>query len=286
MKGSSFIVYEEGVKTGEKFYETNILRQQVRNLSYVKNLSVSEDVFYSPFELDRFDHNGAWAKQYQKIKVNFPKFVPVFLFTVYYTGIVPDLITFSKIYMEVYMEPVPKKQMIKDTSFLFSNGQPNGLSKTGRQIQYSDGSVLNNKIIRYKKRYEPFFKLPINQMTTEQVVERIRKVYGSIVRDFYHPVIFNYYGADTYYSYYEDLSGIDMRLNNIPCYAFTKTKAAESFGVIKRTQRHSNLKKDIGIYIKVNIKKDKGFYIIPDTIVKDSLIELENHTQGFFTIEY
>lgn len=121
MKGSSFIIYEEGVKTGEKSYETNILRQQVRNLSYVKNLSVSEDVFYSPFELDRFDHNGAWVKQYQKIKVNFPKFVPVFLFTVYYTGIVPDLITFSKIYMEVYMESVPEKQIVKDTSFLFSN---------------------------------------------------------------------------------------------------------------------------------------------------------------------
>ena len=139
----------------------------------------------------------------------------------------------------VYMEVVPEKQIIKNTSYLFSNGKINGYTNQNNLLEYSDGSILRNKIIRFKKRYEPYFKLPINQFTTEQVVERIRKVYGSIVRDFYHPIIFNYYGAATYYSYYDDLGGVDMKLNNIPCYAFTKTNAGEGFGVIKRTQRNN-----------------------------------------------
>ena len=279
-----FSLYENGKVVNTIHFEVKDLIQQINALPYVKVLSVSNDVMYSPLEADRFVK--LWVEEENTKNLNFPKFLPIFFLYVYYTSKLPDFKTFVQLYMKIYMELVPENLINRNLQEFYTEPYPFYL-KLGEEIKCNNGFTFINKAIRYKQEYIENLHIAINQLTMEQLVVRMSKVYGSIIRDFYNPFLFNHYGADTYYSYYADLNGVDMVLNDIPCYSYTNTKAAMKFAQDKQTKKHK-IRTDCGIRMKVNVpsftKKD-SIRVMPDNIAKNIIVKAlpEN---GFVDIIY
>jgi len=249
-------------------------------------LYLNEDFYHSPLEADKFKKN--WLYVNDKTNLNFPKFIPILFFYIYYTGEIPDPITFALTYINVYMEIVPENEIKQNLSSFYTD-EYDQYEMLGKKIEYSNGFTIINKAIRYKKEYCPKLNIAINQMTMDQVIVRAIKVFGSIVRDFYNPIIFHYYGANAYYSYYEDLHGVDMLLNDIPCYSYTNTKAAKEFAKDKTAIRHPNLRTDCGIRLKADITKlteDSGLHVIIEEIIKDVIAITKKQDIGLVDVFY
>lgn len=283
---SQFVFYENGQEIGRKIFKLDLLKQQINAIPYVKPLRVSEDFTHSPLEADRM--TGVWLYKNHKKNLRFPKFAPLLSLYIYYNDSIPDLIDFALLYIDVYMEIVPEDEIRIDLSEFYTDTYKQ-YENVGNSIEYSNGFSIINKVIRYKKEYESILNIAINQLTMEQIITRIVKAYGSIVRDFYNPFIFNYYGADAYYSYYADLNGIDMILNGVPCYSYTNTKAALKFAQDKQTIRHKELRTDCGIYMKANIdksSKDNSIHTISGDIVKSTIEISKKPDMGFVEVIY
>ena len=84
--------------------------------------------------------------------------------------------------------------------------------------------VFQNKLINF--RDSSSHNLPVNQLTTEQILRRLTKVYGSLIRDLYHPIIFNSLGAETEYNSNLDThGGIDLIVNGYVCCSYMGNKS-------------------------------------------------------------
>lgn len=258
LKKNSKILYQKKINS-----ET--IRKQLEKVEYKKNVFNSSDVTYSPFEADRLSAKSLWKKNYNNI--DFPKFISVVLISLMVTEKMPDIIDCCNIYLMAYTEVVPDGQAIDRTSYM-TDGFDDRKS-VGQKITYTDGKKITNQVRRFKKEYIGYVKgLPFNEFTTEQLCNRIYKVYGSAVRDVYTMIRLNDFGVDTYYSLLDDLHGIDGIIGGIPYYGYTKTGAGNDFRKKKLTERHPELNAELGIALQKSVQGKGGVYIVSDKVLE------------------
>ena len=154
-----------------------------------------------------------------------------------------------------------------------------------------DNQIITNALIKFKQKYfqSSVSGLPLNEFSIEHMCFRVYKVYGSIMRDIYHAVFFNTYdNISASYSYYEDLNGVDLFLNNIPIYAYTDTSSAIEFAKEKNQYRHKNLPFGIILQKTIYEKKLTGFYFVKDKTINRIVEEVkkigENSLDHFILI--
>lgn len=261
------------IKNGAVLFERTISTKDL-NLSTVEykyNSFNSADIAFSPFEADRSENFSNWNQTYNKI--NFPAFIPIPLLTWLAIGKLPDIVDFCKIYLLAYTEVVTRSKAIDWRPFYHTSQDV--YSNAKNTLTYTDGRTLNNHIIRFKEQYVQYLKgFPINQFTTEQVCNRIYKVYGSCIRDPYNMIRMREFGAKTVYDTYLDIvQGVDGIIDNIPYYGYSKTSASYDFREIKVSERHKNLNPNLGIVLEKKNNKTGGVYIMEDvafiTIMSD-----------------
>lgn len=264
--------------------DSDDIKKQLETIEYKENVFSSTDVRYSPFEADKMNNKIVWLKDYKWIR--FPYFLPIIHFSVLATGKVPDIIDFCKIYLLVYTETVPQKELINDRNQYYTK-KYSDRENICNDIQYTDGQILKNKILRFKKKYLKYVKnLPFNEFTTEQLCSRIFKLYGSCIRNFYHALRFNKFGKKTYYSMRQDMSGIGGYIDDIPYYGNIDSENAGQFWSNKVGGKNQNLE-HIGIKLKQGVSRKQGLYIISD----DRILEIvkmidEKLIDRFVEIEY
>ena len=256
------------------------LKEKLQKISYHKNIFQQKDSPFNPLEADRKENKIVWRKDYKGI--DFPKFIPIILFSLLIIGEIPSIIDFCKIYMLSYIEPVPKNELISNRLSLYDESfikHKNDRERIDQIIYYNESTLsyqIKNSLIRFKPKYLSYIhNLPINEFSTEHLCSRIYKMYGSIVRDIYNPLYFSLFNIDSYYSLYYDLSGIDLFLNNIPVYAYTDTSSGHEFRAKKISQRHPELKSNFCIILEKNIhnnissEKTNGLYLINEDVANN-----------------
>lgn len=249
-------------------------------IRYCSNIFDSNDSKFSPLEADRNKNKWLWKNSYNHI--NIPKFMSIMLFTLLLMDKLPSIIEFCMIYIYTYTEEIPIEDQTNERFKLYSKNISNDRSQLGKIIYYNQQKPgIKNKVLRFKSQFNNYIKgLPINEFTSEQLCFRIHKVYGSIMRDIYLPLIFNIKGVDAYYSWLDDMDGIDCILNNVPIFSFTDTKTAEEFRYKKVRFRHINLV-DWGINFKADLNKSlkTKTLLLPDEEAIKKILHTLNKTR-------
>ena len=261
------------IKNGKVLFEKPIATKDMNleNIEYRYNPFNSPDIAYSPFEADRSSNFVYWQQKYTKI--NFPAFIPIPLITWLALGKLPDIVDFCKIYLMAYTEVVTKDKYLDRRQFYAT--ETNVYSNVKNTLTYTDGQTLQNHLIRFKDKYVPYLKnFPINQFTTEQLCNRIYKIYGSVIRDPYNMIRMREFGAKTVYDTYLDIvQGVDGIIEDIPYYGYSQTSASYDFREIKVNERHKNLDSTKGIVLEKKNKNTGGVYVMEDiafiTIISD-----------------
>ena len=256
-------------------------------IEYSKNVFNSSDVNFSPFEADREKNWVYWKNSYRNI--DFPKLVPLPLMCWLIVGKWPDVVDLCKLYALTYTELVPDSDICVNKENLFTKDEYAELKNIGDEIQYTDGRIVRNKLIRFKQKYEVFLKdLPCNEFTTEQLFSRIYKAYGSCVRDPYMIIRSVELGASAEYDSYLDIvGGIDGIIEGIAYYGYIETDASKAFRKVKLDSRHKNLPQDKGIALEKSNEKRSGVYLIKDEDIKQILQDLKNDKiKGMQTYTY
>lgn len=279
IKNNTIYLIDNGQIVMERCLDIEDIRKQLNNTIYQKNVFKGSDAIFNPLEADREDYKFVWKNNYNRI--DFPKFLPILLFSLLELGIVPSIIDFCKIYMITYTEAIDKRYFNDNRLKLYKNVFINDRERIGLKITFSDGQEMNNKLIRFKDKYLNYVHgMPINEFTTEHICCRIYKVYGSAVRDVYNALCFKEFGIDTYYNLVDDLSGIDLFLNDIPVFSYTNTGAGQEFREKKIQERHPELNCKIGIKLEKNIYDERvgGVYLINKITIQKivNLISTDN----------
>ena len=225
------------------------------------NPFTSTDVRYSPLEADK--NSGVWKNQYARI--DFPKFMPLFMTYLLRTGNIPTAVDLAKIYLGVYMEVVPSCEEIKNRADFYNNPYADDRLNVGNTLYYVDGTPILNCVVRFKKQYANT-SYPFNEFTVEQVCSRILKSYASLIRDAITPLKFfylSYSGANVVYNLYDDIkNGIDLTYNNTFILASTCTPNAQKFDSIKMEDvkaRHNFLRVgDSALRMKMEVLNKDG----------------------------
>ena len=264
-------IIKDGKVLAEKPITTDAM--QLSDVEYVRNVFNSNDIAYSPLEADREENHKYWKKKYGKINV--PMFIPIPLVSWLALGKIPDIVDFCKIYLLAYTEPVTKSTYIQPDVVYATD--VNIYSNVGKTLTYTDGQILKNRVLRYKRRYLKYVSgLPINQFTTEQICCRIYKLYGSCIRDPYNMIRMSELGAKTVYDTYLDfVQGVDGIINNVPYYGYSKTQASYDFRDIKVNERHKDLNPDKGIVIIKKGENKNGVYLTNDFVFVKILSEIQ-----------
>lgn len=220
--------------------------QQVSNCNYFyKNIFKQEDFKYNPLEADRDENYKYWCEKNKYI--NFPKFISVLLFSLLYCGKIPSIIDFYRIYMNTYTNVLNATSPFRYI-YYSETVRPEIISgldriRVNKNIVLPDGNILINRLLGFKAEFEIEYvkNLPLNEFTTEHLCSRIYKLYGSIIRDVHMPLYFNMLGCKCHYNFLSDLNGIDLFIDNVPVYAYTRTRNGEEFRKDKKDNRHNNL---------------------------------------------
>lgn len=276
--GHVISIIENGVEIYKCELDINSIRKKLdNNNGYVENVFYHSDSIFSPFEADRDENKCFWVSEYNNI--SFPYFISVLLFSLLAVGELPTIMEFCKIYLGAYTEIIdvscsnPKRNLL----YAISNNGNKDRARVGKIFLFDNVQITNN-LLRFKNKYISYLKdFPINEFTVEHICSRIYKAYGSIIRDIFNVLYFDELGQESYYSFLEDLGGIDLMLNGIPIFAYTNTKASQEFRQKKRDERHPELSK-IGIALESTIgKKRKGkVYLIKEKTALE-IIEKVNY---------
>ena len=109
IKNNVISLIKDGLVVMQKEINITELRDKLKQTVYQKNVFKGNDAIFNPLEADRKENKFVWKKDYNKI--NFPKFIPIILFSLLVTGEIPSIIDFCKIYMLSYTEMIPKDEI-------------------------------------------------------------------------------------------------------------------------------------------------------------------------------
>lgn len=262
------------IKDGTVLTERPISTQgmNLTEVEYKNNVFCSPDIAFSPLEADREDNVKYWKQSYNKI--NFPLFIPIPLISWLALGKIPDIVDFCKIYLLAYTETVTKSTYLNPLDVYAVNS--NMYSNVGKPLIYTDGQILNNRILRFKPRYLKYVSgLPINQFTTEQICNRIYKAYGSCIRDPYNMLRMSEFGAKTVYDSYLDFEHcIDGKIGTIPYHGFSKTESAKKFRDKKVQERHKTAVAEKGIVLVQKGTSSNGVYLANDAVLMKIMTDI------------
>lgn len=236
-----------------------IIRPMLDRMSYVRNQAKTDDFKYSPLEADRKENKKYWKNDYRHI--NFPRFIGVLFAFVLANRTVPTYDEFSLTYIYTYTAKVSgKAEDLSVYKVAYPGRNTIGNIISSAQFEFEDQMIKFNKLgLRYSSG------LPKNEFTLFDILTRIYKVYGSIVRDFENAIIVWGDGVSTYYSYRNDMKGTDLLVNGKMVRAYTKNPSGIGFAKIKVDERHPNLYKKHFIMLKADVT-----YVAEDELVRTS----------------
>ena len=278
-------IIDKGVELTSKTLDLDTVERQISQSGFNSsgNIYKSKDWVYCPFEADRDDKsiNKIWGYRYSSI--DFPKFMGVVLFSLLYCGELPTFSDFHRIYSRAYTEVMRPSVSVTG-----------GRYQLGKSLSFSDGYEEVNKLLYFNKLCTEDNKyvknLPINEFTTEHLLAREHKAYPSLLRDIHKVLYFNSMQRNSYYSYLLDIGGVDLIIDDIPCYDYVKSESSDKFKKLKDTERHPNLG-NVGIRIKMASFKDNvgSITLIDDKGAEDILyyvdkIKVDNF--GIYIVEY
>lgn len=254
----------------------------------------SPAVKINPLEADR-DRGEVriWKNEFRK--VNFPFAMPVALAILLETGTIPTLVDLVKIYIGLYMEPVPEGKEVQHRPTYFCNpekwvdkdGNMIDRKTVGESIEYIDGSTLKNHLLRFRREFmdqcyvktklgnSRLLSFPYNEFTAEMIANRLKKAYASLIRDILfglqchlHEEAAGRKNRVVYNLYFDIKYGVDLIFNETYVLGSTSTKGADLFNKIKAEEeecRHENLK-DVkyAVRTKAEVSDKDGIYIIED----------------------
>lgn len=287
-------IIKDGKTVCSKRINPHDLKNQIEQITYgEENIFKNNNSPFSPLDADRKENKIVWKKNYNKI--NFPKFIPVFLLSLLLTDKIPSVIDFCYIYANAYTEPIPYDEISDNRLSLYREIFINNKNDHERldKITQIDNQSMINILIRFKDKYYKnyIYGLPINEFSLEHLAYRIYKVYGSIVRDVFNALYISTFdlSIQTSYSLNKDLNGVDLYVNEIPIYAFTKTSEGDYFSKIKKNNRHK-LKFGIRLIADLSNKKS-GIYLITDDAVNQIIDIVKNKTidkslDKFYNVEF
>lgn len=267
INGNIISIKEKGNEIYNRMLNVDSIREKLENTPYVKNIFSNVDSIYSPFEADRKENRYIWTAYYNNI--SFPSFISVLLFSLLATGEIPSIVEFCAIYLSTYTEVIDVKYSNPSRNILYTLSNVEDRVRVGKEIVFGDIKIKNN-LLRFKGKFTEYLKdFPINEFTTEHICSRIYKAYGSIVRDIFNVLYFDKLGEKSYYNFLDDLSGIDLMLNDIPIFAYTDTKASQEFRQRKRDERHPELSKTgVALESLIGEKKKGKVYLIDECTAK------------------
>ena len=289
IKNNSIKLIKKGHTVREQQIDIDYIKEQLHHIKYEKNVFNGDDAIFNPLEADRKYNKQVWKVNYNRI--NFPKFMPVLLISLLCFGEFPTIIEFLQIYKLAYTEEVNSENIIPEDKrmSLYCVDNVNDRMSVGKELTFSNGKKMINKLIKFKDKYSCFiYGLPINEFTVENLCSRVCKVYGSLVRDIYNALYISTFGVDTYYSLLDDLLGIDLFINNIPVFAYTNTFGGQEFRQKKVSERHPNLNQGIGIKLEKNIYYNKvgDLYLIGDKTIQNIIDTINNGLNKIVSIYF
>ena len=155
-------------------------------------------------------------------------------------------------FCQTYIFTYTCKTYHQDTPELYTSKGPTHYA-IGRIID-SEQFQFENQLIKFNALGLKYTSgLPKNEFTLFDLMTRIYKVFGSLIRDFENSVIIWTEGVDTYYSYRNDMSGIDLQVNDKLVRSFTSGFGGGIFAYIKVNARHPNLDSKYSIKIKADV---------------------------------
>lgn len=263
------------------------IKKDLEKMVYQKNTFRNIETKYSPFEADKHQYKDVWKNSYNRI--NFPKFMPVGLMCVLLTGEFPSLVDFTKIYMLSYIKRVVPSEGKNERFKLYKDYIKDDRTRLGMSIIFADGEQLTNRLLQFREEFKHSINnFPINEFTTEQLCNRIHKVYGSIIRDIYNALYFSKHSLNTYYSLLNDYLGIDLFINGIPVYAYTNTTGGQEFRKKKILYRHPKLNPNIGIKLEKDVYKENWnqLYLVSDQTIIEIRNKLNEGINEIITVLY
>ena len=243
---------------------SNLIKTQIEAVKYPRRIELwsVDSLAYNPIEADRensydlINGNSKWDinafYHYNgKISINIPSFNEVFWYLFCQTpDAVPSFEQFAKMYLNTHFTSSKNQKNQHNNSIMFRNGKCHIYNSVGDYITIINSNyncennntnnecVFQNKLINFRDNSS--HNLPINQLTTEQILRRLTKVYGSLIRDLYHPIIFNSLGAETEYNSNLDThGGIDLIVNGYVCCSYMGNKSSMNFANDKQRFRHN-----------------------------------------------
>ena len=250
----------------EKRIKFSTDRMKLDDIVYDKNVFSSSDTKLSPIEADR--HRERWDRYYT---CDFMKFMPQILLVILFFDFLPDVVEAIQIMLYTYTEVVPAAEILTNRHEKLKVKDVN-YKHVGKQLVFTDGRELENKIIRFKSEYKSYFEdsIPYNEFTTEHICNRLFKAYGSCVRDVYDPLRLYEKGVDNVeYSLFADLDGIDLIINGVPVYAYSNTVGGNNMRKFKKLARHPKLSQKVSISIVKGVENVNGLHVFSDEVLLD-----------------
>ena len=290
IKNNTISLIVDGQIILSKQFDPLILKSQIEQIPYGKNVFLNKNFPFSPLDADRDENKHIWKDKYTKI--NFPKFVFVVLLAFIVTDTIPSVLDLLFIYANAYIEPIPYNEfsnddkrhaLYSDDFFVRITNDRERLNK----ITKIENQSLTNILIRFKDNYYKNYThgLPFHEFTMEQLACRIHKAYASIIRDIFNAFYISSFGLATSYSLRNDLNGVDLSVEGVPIYSFIKSKSSYDFHEIKKEERH---KLKFGIKLITNLSNGKsGVYLITDDAVNQIINIVKNKTiNKFYNVEF
>lgn len=243
------------------------IEDEISQISYFeKNPFYSWDVDYSILEMDTVQNEKFWKNG--RSKVGFPFFCPIIMTVLALINIVPTFDDLFHLYTDLYLEVVPEDEMLTyeqrsihyatdiEISYNTSFRDRNTVGKLVPATQFN-GHRYRNEVLRFKKEcyINNTYGFPFNEITTEQLLYRIYKVYPSFLRDISTLLRFDYKGMSIFYSSMFDMCyGIDGILEGYIYCNSVFTDRASFFNDIKLSERHPHIKSGKGFRLSKKIQ--------------------------------
>ena len=114
---------ENGSVVLKKELNVSSLKQQLKHITYTKNVFINNNSKLSPLEADKSENKYVWKKNHKGI--DFPKFMPIPLFSLLLIEQIPSILDVAKIYMSAYNEILPDNEALTSDDRLSYYKNPN-----------------------------------------------------------------------------------------------------------------------------------------------------------------